>query len=181
MRELILTTLLLTVSLVTLAQETHYHKGLRDQQDNDKYGGVAAEPNFNGGGTYWSRVRNVDDVAITHETREDSIARRKDFMRLCRQAYDAYDAGDAYHTVLYGDSALDKRYHTPDLYFFMAVSFEKLGAYKDAEWAYKKAMSAGYSIAPKAYLAFKEREKERKAEEKRLRKEEKQKKKQKHT
>lgn len=171
MKKLIVTTLLLAATGMALAQETHYHKGLRSQEENDKYGGVGADPNFNGGGVYWSRVRNVDDTTISApETKADSVARVRAFSELCRKAYDAYEAGDAYHTIVYGDSALQKRYHTPDLYFFMAVSFEKLGEYSGAEWAYKKAMKAGYVPAPKAYAAFKKRMKERKAEMKKQRK-----------
>ena len=162
MKKLIATTLLLAATGMALAQETHYHKGLRSQEENDKYGGVGSDLNPSGG-MYWSRVRNVDDVAILPpETKADSLARVHAFSELCRKAYDAYEAGDAYHTIVYGDSALQKRYHTPDLYFFMAVSFEKLGEYSGAEWAYKKAMKAGYVPAPKAYAAFKKRMKERK-------------------
>ncbi len=173
MKKLILTTLLLTMTGMAVAQETHYHKGLRSQEDNDKYGGVASEPHFDGGGYYWSRARNVDDVAITHETSADSIARRENFKRLCQQAYDAYEAGDAVKTVVYGDSALHTRYHTPDLYYFMGTSFERLGSYDEAEWAYRHALGAGYPNALSIYNAFKERQKQRKAEEKQKAKEEK--------
>ncbi|MBQ7420110.1 MAG: pectate lyase [Prevotella sp.] len=171
MKKLIVTTLLLTITCLAFAQESHYHKGLRSQADNDQYGGVAAEPHFDGGGYYWSRARNVDDAAITKETREDSLFRVKEFQRLCRLAYDAYEAGDAMKTVVYGDSALQKRYHTADLYFFMGVSFEKIGNDDDADWAYRKAMGAGYPGSVNVYNAFKERQKERKAEAKRLEKE----------
>ena len=173
MKKVILTTLLLAITGMAVAQETHYHKGLRSQEENDKYGTAASDPNFNGGGYYWSRNRNVDDQSITHETSADSIARRENFKRLCRQAYDAYDAGDAVQTVVYGDSALQTRYHTPDLYFFMGVSFEKLGSYDEAEWSYRHAMGAGYPGALNIYNAFKERQKERKAQEKQRKKEEK--------
>ena len=76
MKKLILTTLLFIGTGIAYAQESHYHKGLRSQSENDKYGGVAAEPHLDGGGYYWSRARNVDDVAITRETSADSIARR---------------------------------------------------------------------------------------------------------
>ena len=173
MKKLLMTSLLMAMTGVTLAQETHYHKGLRSQEDNDKTGTVAADPHFDGGGVYWSRVRNVDDVAITHESPADSIARRENFKRLCRLAYDAYDDGDALKTIQFGDSALQTRYHTADLYFFMGVSFEKLGSYDEAEWSYRKALGAGYPGALPAYNDFKERQKQRKAEEKQRKKEEK--------
>ena len=138
MKKTILTTLLIAVTTTLMAQESHYHKGLRSQSENDKYGTVASDPNFNGGGgVYWSRTRNVDDVAITRESPADSIARRENFKRLCQLAYDAYEDGDAIKTVQYGDSALQTRYHTADLYYFMAVSFEKLGSYDEAEWSYR--------------------------------------------
>lgn len=177
MKRLFLSTLFLYVATVTIAQESHYHKGLRSQQENDKYGGVAAEPHFNGGGYYWSRVRNVDDVTIYRETPADSIARRENFKRLYQLAYDAFEAGDSVMTVAYGDSALQTRYHTADLYYFIAVSLEKLGNYKDADWAYRKALAAGYPAALNIYNDFKERQKQRKAETKHLAKEEKRKKK----
>ena len=157
--------------LICEAQETHYHKGLRSQAENDKYGGVAAEPHFDGGGYYWARVRNVDDVAITHESTADSLARREDFKRLCQLAYDAYEAGDALKTITYGDSALQKRYHTAGLYFFMGVSFEKLGSYDDADWVYRKALGSGYPGALNVYNEFKVRQQQRKAADKQRKKE----------
>ena len=166
MKKLILTTLLLISTGIAYAQESHYHKGLRSQQENDKYGSVASEPHFDGGGYYWSRVRNVDDVAIARETPEDSIIRRKEFMRLCQLAYDAFEAGDSIMTITYADSALQKRYHTADLYYFMAVSLEKLGNYKDADWAYRKALGAGYPGALTIYNDFKARQEARKAKRK---------------
>lgn len=177
MKKLFITTLLLAVTVMAVAQETHYHKGLRSQEENDKYGGVASEPNFNGGGTYWSRTRNVDDVMITRETSADSIARRDNFKRLCQLAYDAYEQGDALHTVVYGDSALHTRYHTADLYYFMGVSYEQLGSTDEADWAYRHALGAGYPDALTAYNAFKQRQQQRKAAEKQKRKEEKRRKK----
>ena len=174
MKKTILTTLLIAVTTTLMAQESHYHKGLRSQSENDKYGTVASDPNFNGGGgVYWSRTRNVDDVAITRESPADSIARRENFKRLCQLAYDAYEDGDAIKTVQYGDSALQTRYHTADLYYFMAVSFEKLGSYDEAEWSYRHALGAGYPDALNVYKGFKERQKVRKDEEKRRKKEEK--------
>ena len=177
MKKLIITTLLFIGTGIAYAQESHYHKGLRSQSENDKYGGVAAEPNYGGGGYYWSRARNVDDVAITRETSADSIIRRKEFLRLYQLAYDAFEAGDSVMTVAYADSALQKRYHTADLYYFMAVSLEKLGNYDDADWAYRKALGAGYPAALNIYNDFKARQKQRKAEAKRKAKEKKRKKK----
>ena len=177
MKKIVLSTLLLAVTAIAVAQESHYHRGLRSQAENDKYGGVASEPHFDGGGYYWSRARNVDDVAITNESSADSIARREEFKRLCELAYNAYEAGDAVKTVAYGDSALQKRYHTADLYFFMAESLEQLGCYDDADWAYRKALGAGYPNALNIYNSFKARQKARKAAAKQRAKEEKRKKK----
>jgi len=178
MKKRILILLLTALTMSAVAQETHYHKGLRSQKEVDKYGTVASDPNFHGGGgIYWSRVRNVDDVAITHESSEDSIVRRELFKRYCQQAYDAYEDGDALKTIIYGDSALQTRYHTPDLYFFMGVSFEQLGSYDEADWGYKHALGAGYPGALDVYKDFKERQKQRKLAEKQKKKEEKQRKK----
>jgi len=167
-----ITTLVLTSSAIAMAQETHYHRSLRGQ---DTAYGLIQEPRFNGSGMYWSRVRNVDDVTINQETPEDSIARLKEFKRLCENAYAAFEAKDYYHTIMYGDSALRKRYHTLDLYYFLGVSYETLGAYDDAEWTYKKAMKGGYTKVPAAYPDFKDRMKQRKKGEKRLKAEEKRK------
>lgn len=166
MKKIIVTILLVTITGMVLAQESHYHKGLRSQQENDKYGTAASDPHFDGGGYYWSRARNVDDVAITRETSADSIVRRKEFLRLYQLAYDAFEAGDSVMTVAYADSALQKRYHTADLYYFMAVSLEKLGNYDDADWAYRKALGAGYPAALNIYNDFKARQKARKAKRK---------------
>lgn len=166
MKKIIVTILLVTITGMVLAQESHYHKGLRSQQENDKYGTAASDPHFDGGGYYWSRVRNVDDAAITRETPADSIARRENFKRLYQLAYDAFEAGDSVMTVAYGDSALQTRYHTADLYYFIAVSLEKLGNYKDADWAYRKALGAGYPAALNIYNDFKARQKARKAKRK---------------
>ena len=155
------------VSGQLLAQESHYSRALRGQ--DTEYGLVVDAP-ISGVGMYWSRTRNVDDVEIVNETKEEAEARRQKFMRLCRLAYDAYDESDWRHTIIYGDSALQTHFHTPDLYFFMAISSEKIGFYEDAEWAYKKAADTGYIIGDKAYAAFKQRMKQRKAEEKQRRK-----------
>ncbi len=175
MKKLTLTALLVIVASTALAQETHYHRGLR-MQDTDY--GLTQEPHFDGSGMFWSRTRNVDDVAIKNQTPEQKEALRKEFLRLCNLAYDAFEQHNALRTVIYGDSALQTRYHTPDLYFFMAVSFEQLGSYEEADWAYRKALGAGYQNALTFYNDFKERQKQRKIakkekkkEEKRLRKE----------
>ncbi len=179
MKKTTLTALLIIVASTALAQETHYHRGLR-MQDTDY--GLTQEPHFNGSGMFWSRTRNVDDVAIESQTPEQKEALRREFLRLCNLAYEAFEQHNALRTIIYGDSALHTRFHTPDLYFFMAVSFEQLGSYEEADWAYRKALGAGYQNALTIYNDFKERQKQRKIaekakkkEEKRLRKEEKKK------
>lgn len=43
------------------------------------------------------------------ESAEDSIQKRKEFIRLCAVAFEAYDQKDALKTVVYGDSALRTR------------------------------------------------------------------------
>ncbi len=173
MKQLITAVLLTVASGQLMAQESHYQRALRSQ---DTEYGLTQEPHFNGSGMYWSRTRNVDDVEIINETKEEADARRQQFIRLCRLAYDAYDESDWRHTIIYGDSALQTHFHTPDLYFFMAISSEKIGFYEDAEWAYKKAADTGYIIGDKAYTAFKQRMKQRKAAEKQRKKAEKKKK-----
>lgn len=170
MKQILISFLLMTSASITFAQESHYHRALRSQ---DTEYVLTQEPRFNGSGMFWSRTRNVDDVTIGKETHEDSVARVSAFTILCRKAYDAYEVKDYYHTIVYGDSALAKRYHTPDLYYFMGVSFEYYGDYKNADWAYKQAMKSGYSKAFGEYPEFKARMKQRKAEEKQRKKEEK--------
>jgi len=174
MNKLFLTTLLLIISSTLLAQETHYHRALRSQ---DTAYGLIQEPHFDGSGIYWSRVRYSDDLAINSETAEHRETMRKEFLRLCNLAYDAFEQRDALHTVLYGDSALQTRYHTPDLYFFMGVSYEQLGFYDEADWAYRYALGTGYINALPLYNKFKERQKQRKIAEKQKKKEEKRRKK----
>ncbi len=167
-RHLITAALLLVSSTWALAQETHYHRSLRDQ---DTSYGLTQEPHFDGSGVYWSRVRDSNDLRINKESPEDSLARVNEFKRLCEKAYDAFGANDFYHTIMYGDSALKKQYHTLDLYYFMGVSYETLGAYDDAEWAFKKVMKNGYTKVPRAYPDFKERMKQRKLMEKKMKEE----------
>lgn len=55
--------------------------------------------------------------------------------------------------------------------YFMAVSNERLGDDRRAEWCFKRALKAGCVQTLEPYQQFKERAKQRRAEEKRLRKE----------
>ena len=172
MKQLITAVLLTVASGQLMAQESHYQRALRSQ---DTEYGLTQEPHFNGSGMYWSRTRNVDDVEIINETKEEADARRQQFIRLCRLAYDAYDASDWRHTIIYGDSALQTHFHTPDLYFFMAISSEKIGFYDEADWGYRKALASGYPGALSVYNDFKVRQKQRKQADKQRKKEEKRK------
>ena len=58
-------------------------------------------------------------------------------------------------------TAQESHYHTPDLYLFMAIAYERLGAYKEARQSYKDAVGAGHPSGAAAYKAFKKREKQR--------------------
>ncbi len=170
MKRLFVTTLLISATLYAMSQETHYHRSLRSQ---DTAYGLTQEPHFDGSGIYWSRIRNADDLAINSETAEQVEMRRKEFLRLCNLAYNAFEHHDDQQTIIYGDSALKTRYHTADLYFFMALSFEKTGDFDKADWSYRKALGAGYPNALNIYKAFNERQKQRKIVEKQKKKEEK--------
>ena len=131
MRKTIITMMLLAVGLTAVAQETHYHRALRGQ-DSD-YGIAVSSDTYMGGitpGMYWTRTRDINDVAIVDATPEDSIARHAEFMRHYNSAFEAYVAGDAPRTLLYGDSALQTRLQAADLIFYMAISFERLGLYQ---------------------------------------------------
>lgn len=154
MKYLMTIVLLVAMGLETVAQETHYHKGLRSQEENDRYG-IVGNLNFNGGGTYWSRVRNIDDVSISANVKpKDYDVHYDQFKRLCRLAYDAFDDGDYYMTAIYGDSALTNNFFTPELLYYMGVSLEKLECYKDADIAFQKALKAGYANAAGSYAQF---------------------------
>ena len=165
MKSIITIFVLTAVCLTATAQESHYRRALRTDKQNEKYGVVGMGDSHASGmtsGIYWSRVRDADDAAIVDdESMEDSLKRVSEFKRLCQLAYDAYEADDALHTIIYGDSALSKRYHTPDLYLFMAVSYERLGAYSEARQTYKKALAAGHPAGSIAYKGFKKRQKQR--------------------
>lgn len=157
--------LLVMVSSTAVAQESHYQRAMRSDADNANYGVVGMGEGNNSGmtsGIYWSRVRDADDRMIIHETKEDTLMRRKEFIRLCELAYDAYEAKNDSNTVAFGDSALHYGFHTPELVFFMAVSYERLGDYKNARRSYRHAIDVGYPHAALAYKQFKQRQKERK-------------------
>lgn len=160
-RKTIAVLLLIASSNAVTAQQSHYHRALNSEAENARYG-LTQEPHFQGSGMYWSRVRDIDDVPVARESVADSLARVNEFKRLCNTAYAAFDAGNDQATIIYGDSALRLHYHTPDLYFFMAISSERLGYYDDAKWAYKKAKTSGYYLGAEAYAAFKKRMKEHK-------------------
>ncbi len=160
-------TLLLTITALSVAaQESHYQRAMHTDKENEAYGTVGGDPNFSVGGVYWSRVRNPNEGLFLKEFRLDSIARRTEFIRLCQQAYDAFDEGDYYTTAIIGDSALSKKYYTPELYYYMAISLEKLQCYKDAEYAYKKAMKVGYVKSYAAYNQYLKHMEELKAQDK---------------
>ena len=154
MKYLMAIVMLVAMTWEAEAQETHYHKGLRSQAENDRYG-IVGNLNLNGGGTYWSRVRDIDDVSIIKNVKpKDNDERRDQFERLCRLAYEAFDDGDYYMTAIYGDSALINKYFTPELLYYMGVSLEKLECYKDADIAFQKAIKAGAIHAGVAYAQF---------------------------
>lgn len=163
MKKTILLLLLAAANLTATAQESHYHRALRGQ--DTEYGIAVSSDTYMGGvtpGMYWTRTRDANDVAIVDATPEDSIARHAEFMRHYEKAFEAYVAGDAPRTLLYGDSALQTRLQAADLIFYMAISFERLGLYQDARLAYRKASSAGYAPAAIAYKDFRNRQKTRK-------------------
>jgi hypothetical protein len=166
MKNFIVTILFALNAAGLAAQESHYHRSMRTQQDNEAYGTVGAAPHFNGGGVYWSRVRSAEMGLMLNDFKADTLKRRNEFIRLCQTAYDAYEDGDYYRTAIFGDSALSKKYYTPELYYFMAVSLEKLQCYKDADFAFKKAINTGYHKAPFAYANFKQHLEELKAQDK---------------
>ena len=164
----IITVLLTAVALTAAAQETHYHRALRGQ--DSQYGltnGNNMATNGMTSGMYWSRVRNVDDVAITHLSAADSLLQHQEFMRHYDKAFDAFNQQDYYHTLLYGDSALSTGLQAADLHLYMGIAFEKLGAYKDARQSFRLSARLGYDLGVSAYKAFKARDKQRRREEKR--------------
>ena len=95
------------------------------------------------------------------ESAEDSIAKRKEFVNLCGKAFIYYDEKDALNTVIYGDSALRTGFDNDRIYFCVALSYEQLGDYKQAERTFKQARSRGIPNAGRALKAFRKRMKER--------------------
>ena len=156
--------LLLGFSATVIAQESHYHKALRSAEEGAVEGLVGLGDSHVSGmtnGIYWSRVRNADDVAIKSQTPAEASAHRQAFLRFYNMAFDAYVVGDHYRTLLYGDSALQEGLETADLHFYMAIAYEKQGAYREAQQAYRHSMRGGYYVANKAYKEFKARQKMR--------------------
>ena len=95
------------------------------------------------------------------ESAEDSIQKRREFIHLCGKAFIYYDEKDALNTVIYGDSALRTGFDNEQIYFYVALSYEQLGDYKQAERTFKQAHSRGIPNAGKALKAFRKRMKER--------------------
>ena len=68
----------------------------------------------------------------------DSIQKRREFVNLCGKAFGYYDEKDALNTVIYGDSALRTGFDNDQIYFYVALSYEQLGDYKQAERTFKQ-------------------------------------------
>ena len=85
----------------------------------------------------------------------------KDLMKNSK-AYYAYRQHDAHQTVLYGDSALLTGFDTPELFFYLADSYEQLGDDDSALKAYQQAKAKGFPAGAKALSEFKKRQKARK-------------------
>lgn len=93
---------------------------------------------------------------------EDSIQKRKDFVHLCGIAFEAYEAKDVLRTVIYGDSALQTGFDNPQIYYYMADSFEILGDDERAGHYYREAKARGIPGGRETLAAFKKRAKARK-------------------
>ena len=112
----------------------------------------------------WAKDKLLDKPKLKTrwESAEDSIRKQSEFVALCGKAFKYYDEKDALNTVIYGDSALRTGFDNPQLYFYMAFSYEELGDYKQAERSFKRAKSRGFAGAKQALAAFKQRMKQRK-------------------
>lgn len=103
------------------------------------------------------------------ESAEDSIQKRKEFIRLCAVAFEAYDQKDVLKTVVYGDSALRTGFDNQQIFFYMADSYETLGDDERALSFYKEAKSHGILVAVKrSRLSRSEPKPERKRQRKTL-------------
>lgn len=116
----------------------------------------------------WAKDRLMDKTRYKrrYASPEDSIRKRNEFVELCGIAFKAYEEKDAMKTIVYGDSALQTGFDNAQIYFYMAVSFEKLGDLKQAGHYYKEAKAHGLPGGKEALAAFKKRMKERKNESK---------------
>lgn len=92
---------------------------------------------------------------------EDSLRLHKEFISHYTDAYNAFHAHKADSTILFADSALATGFESPDLYFFMANSYERLGDYKLAEAAFATAKEKGFPAGSLALKEFKKRQKAR--------------------
>ena len=106
----------------------------------------------------WNKIKAKPRFAST----EDSLRKHNEFSVLYSKAYYAYRQHDAHQTVLYGDSALLTGFDTPELFFYLADSYEQLGDDDSALKAYQQAKAKGFPAGAKALSEFKKRQKARK-------------------
>jgi len=112
----------------------------------------------------WAKDRLLESPRYKprYESPADSLRKRNEFVHLCGIAFEAYEAKDALKTVIYGDSALRTGFENQQIFFYMAVSLEKLGDDKRALHFYKEAAAHGYPGGKQALASFKKRAKARK-------------------
>ena len=97
---------------------------------------------------------------------EDSIQKRREFVKLCGIAFEAFEQKDALKTVIYGDSALQTGFDNAEIFLYMGISYEILGDYKHAKKSFQRAKAHNIANGGKILTAFNKRMKERKKEEK---------------
>lgn len=160
-RLLLFTCFMLLTAMSGLAQDANISQIRQDASAVDRHPGGDREYY---GLWYKDHLLGRPEPKTRFESAEDSIQKRKEFIRLCAVAFEAYEQKDALKTVIYGDSALRTGFDNQQIFFYMADSYETLGDDERALTFYKEAKSHGIPGGSAALSAFKKRAKARKKE-----------------
>jgi len=158
-KQFILLMSLLIAPAATFAQDANITQITSDAQQKSR---TPEGDRSHYGLRYRDMLMALPEVKPRYSSPEDSIRLRKEFVRLCAEAFSAYESGDALHTVVYGDSALRTGFDNLQIYACMANSYEELGDDARALQYFKQAKRVGMPGAKEALSAFKKRMKARK-------------------
>ena len=160
-RLLLFTCFMFLTAMSGLAQDANISQMRQDASAVDRHPGGDREYY---GLWYKDHLLGRPEPKPRFESAEDSIQKRREFIRLCAVAFEAYEQKDALKTVVFGDSALRTGFDNQQIFFYMADSYETLGDDERALTFYKEAKSHGIPGGSAALSAFKKRAKARKKE-----------------